>query len=547
MTPTTTPNRMRAVCAFLVATANAVALVPAQPAAAADCGGAIPCGCRDTVVADRTLDATDPVTTAPCSLVPGSAALFVDPGVTLNLGGRTITGSGNHTGVILGTGSKLVGPGTIEKFGRGVVGVTSADGIVITGVTASGNTGAGFDLLSDGNTLTGNLALGNGGDGIIISGTNNVVSSNLLRGNDGRGAFVRGSEFVGDDDEGDNVVKGNRAERNAGHGIEVFSNLVTLTGDNITSNKVKGAATGVTAAVGLKVGGTGHGINGNTVERYATGFEINGTVRKVSSNTAQDNGVGFLISGSDIGVVNGNRAFRNTAGDGVGYRVTGSRNFLKGNRAGSRNKGNLVGFDVSGSENRFESNRAELNVGNGFAVEGGKNTFKNDRAVSDGNVGFVVADAAPGSGNTLTGTRANRNLVCQYQIGENNVDGGGNRANGPVFSFDAAGGEFCPPPSGGSHGSGSRPPQAAIRATVDRRACAATCPVVLDGGRSSGLIATWTFSASTHPGGTEVLAPTSGASSMLAVDLAPGEYSVTLTVEGPTGSDTESRRITVRP
>jgi hypothetical protein len=78
-------------------------------------------------------------------------------------------------------------------------------------------------------------------------------------------------------------------------------------------------------------------------------------------------------------------------------------------------------------------------------VTGSKNTFKNDRATANGGVGFDVADIAAGDGNTLAATQASRNLVCQDRTGANNIDGGGNRANGPPFSFGPAGGDFCPP------------------------------------------------------------------------------------------------------
>lgn len=84
--------------------------------------------------------------------------------------------------------------------------------------------------------------------------------------------------------------------------------------------------------------------------------------------------------------------------------------------------------------------------GTGFAVTGSKNTFKNDRALANSGVVFDLADVAAGDVNTLSATQASRNLVCQYHIGTNNIDGGGNRANGPPLSFGPAGGDFCPLP-----------------------------------------------------------------------------------------------------
>jgi parallel beta-helix repeat protein len=585
---TTKSLRCRRVNLHVSLLVGGLAVLPgaiADRADAAACGGATLCSCGDTVTADRTLvPGTDPVTTVACP----ADGLRVDPGVTLGLGGATLSGTflGLPIGVILDAGSTLSGPGTITGFNRGVIGITFADGITVSGVTAEGSFDAGFDFFSDMNSLSGNTAVDNGQNGFLVIGSDNSVTNNVARENGAAGLFVSGLNMT---------VKGNRAELNDGIGISVTGNLDPAAADNITSNKVKGPDPGPTAGPGMQVVGSGHGINGNTVERYEVGFRIDGPMRKVSSNTAQDCGVGFEFPGDDTLVVNGNRAFRNTAGDGIGYRIGGNGNFFKGNRSGSRNKGNKVGFEILGDENRFESNRAEYNAGsgtgyevsgidntfkndrardnggdgfhltstasgnsfentrsqanveNGYFVEGTKNAFHKDRAIGNGEIGFVLADVGAGDGNTLTETQASRNVICQYDIGANNVDGGNNRANGVRFSFDAAGGEFCPPNTGGGGSSGPRPPQAAIRYTVDRGACAATCPVSLDGSRSSGMIAAYTFSVAVKATGAEVIPPVAMAEPALDVDLAPGEYVVTLTVGGPTGADTEKRSITVRP
>jgi parallel beta-helix repeat protein len=197
--------------ALLTASLTASVLATAGPAAAANCGGATPCSCGDSVTADRTLTAADPVTTVVCT---SGLALGVQPGVALTLGGRTITGTGSADGVTLDTGSSLFGPGTIHGCGRGVVGLTFANGIVVTDVTASASVANGFDFFSDGNTCDGNLALANGGDGILLVGSGNVVTNNVLKGNSGRGALVGGGQT-------DNIVKTDRAEGNGGNGLDL--------------------------------------------------------------------------------------------------------------------------------------------------------------------------------------------------------------------------------------------------------------------------------------------------------------------------------------
>jgi len=182
---------------------------------------------------------------------------------------------------------------------------------------------------------------------------------------------------------------------------------------------VKGASDGVTAGAGLAVRSasnlaTGNVVHANTVKGYQQGIEITGTVVRASSNKAQDGGIGFVVDTEDSVIVD-NRAV-----------------------------GNGTGFDVIGNGNAFGANAAKRQTGNGFDVTGSSNTFVGDRAIKNGDVGFVIADTAPGEGNTLSETRAKRNADCQYQIGDNNVDGGGNRANGKSISFGADGGDFCP-------------------------------------------------------------------------------------------------------
>lgn len=135
----------RSTVATVVAAAFAAAVLAgtAIPATAADCGGVTPCSCGDTVTADRTLSAADPVTTVACA----GDGLVVAPGVTLNLGSQTITGAPGGIGVVLGAGSKLLGPGT--GCGRGAspdrpeptLATDLAPGEYTAGLTVAGPTG----------------------------------------------------------------------------------------------------------------------------------------------------------------------------------------------------------------------------------------------------------------------------------------------------------------------------------------------------------------------------------------------------------------------
>jgi len=403
-----TPKRLCAARAAAAAALAATLLATSDPAAAADCGGMTACGCGDIVTADRILTADDPVTNGACA----GTALEVSAGISLNLGGRTITCAPGGIGVGLTAASGLFGPGTITQCSRAVVGYTSQHGITVADVTAVSNTGNAFDFVSNDNTFLRNTAISNGGDGIFLVGSGNTVISNVLKENH-RGAFIGGFG------RSDNVVRRNRVASNTGAGLEIHNDVVSTTGENVAKNRIKGASDGVTPGIGLAVFAAGapvagNVIHGNSVRSYATGIAVDGTGLKISSNKAQDGSVGFVIDSESSDVLD-NRAV-----------------------------GNQTGFDVAGDENRFENNVAKKQTGSGFDVTGSANTFLDDRAIKNGQVGFVLADVEPGDGNTLTDTRAKRNATCQYQIGDNNIDGGGNRANKSTISFGAGGGDFCP-------------------------------------------------------------------------------------------------------
>jgi parallel beta-helix repeat protein len=155
-----------------------VGALAVNQADAANCGGATLCSCNDKVTASRTLvPGSDPVTMGSCAGVP---ALEVEAGVTLGLGGATITGT--FLGVALAAGATLNGPGTITGFNRCVIGLTNEDGIVVSGVTVDGCAMFGMDFVSDGNSFTGNTVKNGGAIGIYVVGSGNTLTSNTVQG-----------------------------------------------------------------------------------------------------------------------------------------------------------------------------------------------------------------------------------------------------------------------------------------------------------------------------------------------------------------------------
>src|SRR5690349_7273720 len=109
-------------------------------------GQDVPCACGDVVVSDVALG-DDPVTQQPCpgdGLVVRAAA--AGHGVTIDLRGRTLRGSGHGVGVWVlagGPGGARVvstgGPGTVDGFRDGVVANGNDTLALLDGIVATAN------------------------------------------------------------------------------------------------------------------------------------------------------------------------------------------------------------------------------------------------------------------------------------------------------------------------------------------------------------------------------------------------------------------------
>jgi hypothetical protein len=89
------------------------------------------CSCGDSVATDTVLEAgVDPITTTACA----GSGLTLNPGVSLDLAGLAIEGSGTGTGVSISAGT--IANGTVRGFGTGMsiigtAGTTTASGLVV--------------------------------------------------------------------------------------------------------------------------------------------------------------------------------------------------------------------------------------------------------------------------------------------------------------------------------------------------------------------------------------------------------------------------------
>lgn len=190
--------------------ACALALAAAGDAVAGACGDSvegarIPCSCGDNVVSDTVLWATDPVATETCS---GDGLVVVADhaaqGITLNLGGQSLTGRGHGSGIRVvrggSLGASIVGGdegdsrAEIANFGTGIRATGSGVLREIRAIDIHGNEADGLFLRASGVTIEDVRSEGNGRDGVAISGHGNQVSGVTARSNARDGVKVRGSE-----------------------------------------------------------------------------------------------------------------------------------------------------------------------------------------------------------------------------------------------------------------------------------------------------------------------------------------------------------------
>ena len=207
--------------------------------------------------------------------------------------------------------------------------------------------------------------------------------------------------------------------------VRSFGNSVgfSITGNG---NTVLGALGTTGNGVGFVIDGDGNlvdtasGVTGSTSHgAHITPGATGNTIKK--STFTGNGGEGILVEGPG-NVVSENKLYSNVQN---GIKVTGDDTQLVKNIAGDKNKGNgLDGILVSATGGALTQNTARANKGNGIEVAG---------------TGHTLAK------NVAGGDAQQANALCELVIGAGNVDGAGNKANGPSAGF-GAGGAACVDP-----------------------------------------------------------------------------------------------------
>lgn len=275
---------------------------PGSTAGTKDCGDTagpdgddVPCACGDRVVANTTLTASDPVTGVQCT----GRGLSVASGVTLNLGGFTLNGSGVESG-IEALGDAMVANGQVNGFGTGI---HVATGVVqLTNIKATGALGAG---------LVAGAAGGATAPVVSLSGADASVSDS-----GGTGIHVHpGAQLA---------LDGVSVMGNAGVGIEVHGQLMAT---NVEVGSSGGHGVLVETAEPVRLESSSIHDNGEAgvyvlAASHADGFVLRGLDSSVSNNGGDGIVLGHVSA--QTGIVNAEVADAEITGNQVGIRIAQS-------------------------------------------------------------------------------------------------------------------------------------------------------------------------------------------------------------------------------
>jgi parallel beta-helix repeat protein len=365
---TVTPQLTR--LAFLIAV---TILAAAPPAVARPTDRPLRCGDMITRDTRLTVNLTD---------CPADGLVIAADGVTLDLSGHRIDGSGDGVGIaVRGHRGVTVENGTVRGFAEGVFALEARD-IAIRRITST-DEGHGGLLVDRGHGVT--------------------VADNVVR-RCGAGIIVTRSDQV--------RVRANRITDSAAGGIPVFeSQYVVITGNIVTTSRAD-------MGIGLTRGSSHSAIIGNRISRSGAGIVLadgaahnlvsRNLVRRSDSGVVVDVGThdndvvdnviedsafeGIAVVGSDRDLIRRNTVARSGRVDPAGGIVVipwpddparaSDRTVIAGNLAfDNRGDGITVGAGQTG--NVLRRNRARRNSGLGMnaapgTIDGGGNSAQNN-------------------------------------------------------------------------------------------------------------------------------------------------------------------------
>jgi parallel beta-helix repeat protein len=263
-----------------------VFLALAAPAAA-HAGGRDSVACGATITSDTKLRAD-------LTNCPGDGVVIGADSITLDLGRRTIDGTGaeGSQGIRLNgrRGVKIVN-GTVQEFAVGI-GLDDADRNRLQGLTVRANAGRGVNALngSDQNDFKAVHSTGNATGIAFTASTGSVVRHSSISDNQVTGVLLFGASR--------NRIEGNRVAGNAGNGV------VVVEGSNenrVVGNAVAGGEAGLVVDTAER-----NLLALNRVTGSGDGVYLAGNANTVAANLIdRSGGPCETCSGYGIGVVSG--------------------------------------------------------------------------------------------------------------------------------------------------------------------------------------------------------------------------------------------------
>ena len=293
----------RTVLALAVSMLVVAGLVPTADAAPLACGSQV----RRSKTLTSNLNCT------------GDGLIIAANGITLNLGGFTITGDGGvgDNGIDNPTGKDnvVIKNGTVQNFDEGVkIGENAtATANTVRGITATNNLEEGIDIdTGAGHKIIGNTTSNNSQSGIEVDARATLISGNTSNSNTDDGIDAEGNR---------NILTGNTTNQNGDEGTDVEGNKNVISGATALSN----------GEDGFDIEGGRNKLKGSTAQsNVADGVEIAGSLNLVKESNASGNGVNGIEINTDVVPSANNRFFTNqltnngnTVSDDVGLGFDG--------------------------------------------------------------------------------------------------------------------------------------------------------------------------------------------------------------------------------
>jgi parallel beta helix pectate lyase-like protein len=240
-------------------------------------GQDVPCACGDVVASDVVLGPSDPVTQAAC---PDDGLTVRAPqattGVTVDLHGETLRGSGHGAGLLLLDGQARVvstaGPATVTGFQDGIFAHGDTAVALIADVVVSGSRRDGVRLESPGFEVRDTTVRDAGRDGFGLAGKGYRVTRTRAEGSRRHGYAVWGN---------DGIVTDALAVGSGATGFDLMG-----MGHALATCTARGGG-----GDGLKLWGMHFWITGCTASDNAgDGIEGMGMDWRLAGNVATDNG-----------------------------------------------------------------------------------------------------------------------------------------------------------------------------------------------------------------------------------------------------------------